>query len=575
MKNRLLVLLLALSAGASAREVNIRVLATTDLHGNIYAWDYFTGREVPRGLAKISTLIAAERAGNPNTLLIDCGDTIQGAPLEGVYQHFVRTGSFPSKITPVAPLTVDPMMLAMNALHYDVMTIGNHEWNFGLKNLNAARSAAHFPWISANIGTTTGSTAKPFEPWFIKVVDGVKIAIIGITTPGEPTWETPDHYTGYRFLQGKAAAARAVADVKQKEHPDVVIIAAHAGLEKEVKNGVITNEDTRFDNLPGENMVHEIATQVPGIDAIIFGHTHSELAGARLGDVLLMQPRNWGMSLGEMDFKLDSGADGHWRVLSKNSRVIPVTNKTASDEAILQMAKPYHETAELYLNTPVTQSPVAMDAAVARVQDSPMIDMVQQVQLHYAKADVSFASILNGGLKIAQGPMTIRQIAGLYIYDNTLYAIEGDGKMVRAALENAARYYRTCTGDCTTGPLINPDMISYNYDMAAGVEYEIDLRQPEGHRIQNLRYHGKPLEDSQKLRIAVNNYRSGGGAGYLMFRDAKVVWRSTEEIRELMIDYFSGGKPVPAKAVGNWKVIPEAAEAELIRETSREGPRLK
>ena len=189
MKSRLLFLLVAITSLAGAREVTVRILATTDLHGNIYPYDYYAARQLPRGLAKISTLVAAERAANPNNLLLDCGDTIQGSPLEGVYQYHVLRGGWPSKITPVAPLTTDPMMLAMNALKYDVMTIGNHEWNFGLKNLNEARAAAQFPWISASVETTRGSTEKPFAPWFIKVIDGVKVAVVGITTPGEPIWE--------------------------------------------------------------------------------------------------------------------------------------------------------------------------------------------------------------------------------------------------------------------------------------------------------------------------------------------------------------------------------------------------
>ena len=245
-----------------------------------------------RGLAKIASLIAAERAANPNTLLLDCGDTIQGTPLEGVHQAAIRGG---------ASTSPDPMMLAMNSLGYDVMTIGNHEWNFGLKNLGAAREEAKFPWISANIAVEQGAAVKPFAPYFIKVVGGVKIAVIGITTPGEPAWEKAENYAGYRFLPGVEAAAKAVAEVRRKEHPDVILAAIHAGLDRDVRTGALS----AFDNLPGENMVYQIATGVPGIDAIIFGHTHSELAGARVGSVLLMQPRNWGMSLGELDLTLE------------------------------------------------------------------------------------------------------------------------------------------------------------------------------------------------------------------------------------------------------------------------------
>lgn len=566
MKTRLWLILVLAAAAADAREVTVRILATTDLHGNIYPYDYYAGRPAPRGLAKIATLIKAERAVNPNTLLLDCGDTIQGTPLEGVWQEFVQTGHYPINIKPVRPLVADPMMLAMNAIGYDVMTVGNHEWNFGLKNLNQARSEAKFPWISASFVVEPGSSVKPFAPWIVKTIAGVKIAVIGITTPSEPVWEKPEHYAGYRFLSGKEAALKAVADVSEKEHPDVILVAAHAGLETQVKNGVILGTPSGYNDLPGENMVYQLATEVPGIDAIIFGHTHSELAGARLGDVLLMQPRNWGMSLGEMDLKLEDNTDGHWHITSKNSHVIPVTNDTPPDESILNIGKPYHETAELFLNTPVATSPVAMNGAIARVEDSPLIDMIHEVQLHYAAADVSFASIFNAGLRVAKGPLTVRQIAGLYIYDNTLYAIEGNGKMVRDALENAARYFNGCSGECDTGPLVNRNIVAYNYDMAGGVEYEIDLRQPVGQRIRNLRFHGQPLADSQKLRIAVNNYRYGGAGGYTMFPGAKIVWRSSDEIRDLMIEYYTAHKTIPAKAAGNWKILPQSAAEELVRE---------
>ena len=571
MNKRLWLILLLATWTAEAREITVRVLATTDLHGNIYPYDYYAARSAPRGLAKIATLIAAERASNPNSMLIDCGDTIQGAPPEAIYQEFVRTGKWPLNIKPAARLDTDPMMQAMNSLGYASMTVGNHEWNFGLKNLDKARAEARFPWISASFAVEPGAAVKPFAPWIVKTVSGVKIAIVGITTPSEPVWEKPDHIAGYRFLSGKEAALKAVADVRQKEHPDVLIVAAHAGLEKDVRNNVILPVDAPIQALPGENMIYEIATAVPGIDAIVFGHTHNELASARLGDVLLMQPKNWGMSLGEMDFKLEDTPEGHWRITSKTSRVIKVTDQTPADEAILGIAKPYHETAELYLNTPVTQSPIAMNASTARVEDSPLIDMIHEVQLHYAMADVSFASIFNAGLRIAKGPVTVRQIAGLYLYDNTLYAIEGTGRMVREALEQAARYFNTCTGACDTGPLVNKDIIGYNADQAAGVEYEIDLRQPVGQRIRNLRYRGKPLADDQNLRIAVNNYRAGGGGGFSMFPPAKVVWRSSDEMRDMMIEYYIEHKTIPSKPAGNWKIVPEAAALEVVREANRGG----
>src|SRR5262249_23431959 len=152
----------------------------------------------------------------------------------------------------------------------------------------------------------------------------------------------------------------------------------------------------------------------------------------------------------------------------------------------------------------------------------------------------------NQRASVRKGPVTVRQIAALYVYDNELYAIEGTGRMVKDALENAARYFLSCQGEaCGTAALTNPRVIGFNYDMAQGVQYEIDLTRPEGDRIRNITWKGKPLETGQKLRIAVNNYRAAGSAGYTMFVGAKVLWQSRTEIRDLMIQYYTERKRLP------------------------------
>ena len=534
---------------APAAELKITLLATTDLHGNLLPYDYYTAQPAARGLAKIATLIQAARVENPNNLLIDCGDTIQGTPLEAVYQQKGGLG-----------LEHDPMMLAMNAIGYDAMVVGNHEFNFGLKNLAKARSDARFPWISSNI---LGGV-QPFAPYFMKTVAGVKIAVIGVTTPLIPDWETEEHYHGYRFESGVEAVKRTIKELREREHPDIVIVAAHAGLDRQTE--ARDSADAR------ENMVRQIATEVPGIDAIVFGHTHQQVASLQIGNVLLMQPKNWGMSLGRMDFVLQPGESGEWKIVSKSSRLIPVTRDTAADPKILAIARPYHELAESYLNTPVAQAPVALDSRLARVEDSALIDAIQQAQLYYSKADVSFASSFNARVFISKGPVTVRQMAALYIYENQLYVIQGNGKMVRDALENSARYFLSCAADCSHGPLINPDVIGYNYDMAQGVDYEIDLTKPPGHRIRDLRWRGKPLDDAQPLRIAVNDYRAGGSAGYSMFRGAKIIWRSPDEIRDLVIQYYTEHS-LPAQPDNNWRVVPEAALHTLEHEALESAPR--
>ena len=293
----------------------------------------------------------------------------------------------------------------------------------------------------------------------------------------------------------------------------------------------------------------------------------------RINGVLLTQPKNWGFSLAELDFELESKPGGGWAVVEKSSRLIPVTEQTAVDEEVIRIARPYHEMAERYLNTVVARSNTALDAKLGRVEDSALMDAIQTVQRFYTKADVSFASLFNTRATVPKGPVTVRQIASLYLYDNELFAIEGNGKMVKDALENASRYFFSCRGEtCSKGPLINSHIIGYNFDMAAGVDYEIDLTQPEGQRIRNLKWKGRPLDPDQKLRLALNSYRAAGAAGYRMFRNAKVVWRSSEDIRQLIIDYYSERGEIPATPSGNWRIVPTEAVQTLEREALRESP---
>lgn len=526
-----------LAFALQAQRVTVTVLATTDLHGCIYPFDYYTGRPAQRGLAKIATLVREARRENPNSMLIDCGDTIQGSPLESVYQRSARTGR---------GLRQDPMMLAMNQLGYEAMVVGNHEFNFGLQNLEKARSDARFPWISASIATGPGGGLKPFQPYIVKTIAGVKVGVIGITTPGVPNWEPPENYRGLRFLPGTEAAGSAVRELRRGEQPDLVVAAVHAGLGSR-----------------GENMASGIAAGVPGIDAIVFGHSHRREAGLWIGNVLLVQPEQWGLSLARLDFDLEKTAQG-WKMAGKRSRLVPVSGRTAADPEILRLAKPYHDLAERYLDTPVAEAPADLDSRFGRVEDTALVDAIQEVQLYYAQADVSFTASFNPGVRVPKGLLTVRQVAALYPYDNQLYAIDGNGQMVKESLENAARFFLSCHDPaCAQGPLINRAIMGYNYDMAQGVTYAIDLTKPVGQRIRDLRWKGSPLKPEQKLRIAVSSYRAGGSGGYVMFRGAKVLWRSNQDLRDLIVSYFTGRRRLPAKPDNNWRVVPEAARRTL------------
>jgi 2',3'-cyclic-nucleotide 2'-phosphodiesterase/3'-nucleotidase len=530
------VLLLLCAAGVlAAQTVTVTVLATTDLHGNLVPVDYVTDQAAPRGLAKIATLIRQARTGNANTLLLDCGDTIQGTPLEDVYQSVARTGADPAGHRPTSMPIGDPMMRAMNMLAYDAMTVGNHEFNAGLPNLARARQDARFPWISANITLAPEGAERAFAGYIVKTVGGVKVAVIGITTPLIPMWERAENLGAYRFTSPIEAVRGAVARLRREERPDVIVVAAHSGLGRNLQTGAPEG--------PAENVVYQLAEQVPDLDAIVFGHSHLQLEGQLVGQVLLVQPKNWGASLARIDFTLQPRPAGGWTVVGRKSVLIPVTAQTPAAPDLLAMAEPYEAAAERYLNTPVATSARELSAARGREEDTAVVDLVQRVQLFYSKADVSFTALFNPDVRIPQGQVTVRQIAALYPYDNELLALEGTGKMVKDALENAARFF-SASG-----------MPGFNYDMAAGVEYEIDRTRPEGDRIRNLRWHGHPLAPEQPLRIAVNSYRAGSSGGYTMFRGAKVVWRSTEGIRDLVIAFYTKRQSIPSETIGNWKIV--------------------
>jgi 2',3'-cyclic-nucleotide 2'-phosphodiesterase/3'-nucleotidase len=544
----LLAALLPAPAPPTQDTVTITVLATTDTHGFLYPWDYFTGQTAPRGLASAATLVAQVRRETAHTLLIDCGDTIQGSSLESVHQAAVREGETSSP---------DPMMLAMNRMGYDAMVVGNHELNFGLENLAAARQAARFPWLSAN---TTGAS-PPFAPYVVKTVGGVKVAVIGVTTSAIPQWEQPEHIRGLSWLAPEEGVRRALQEL-EREKPDVVLAAVHGGLDRDPATG-----ERRRGEAPGENPAWQIAEEFPQLAAVIYGHTHRREEGRRVGQVLLVQPRNWAMDVARIDLTLARETGGAWVLTGTSSRLLPVRPDTPADPGVLELARPYHAAAERYLDQPVAESPAELSGARGRFEDTALVDAIQEVQMHYAQAEVSFSSLFNPRVRVPRGEVTARELAALYVYDNELYAVEGDGRMVREALENAARYFRTCPEpSCDRGPLVERGVAGYNYDMAQGVEYEIDLTKPEGQRVKSLRYRGAPLRDDQPLRIALNNYRAAGSAGYSMFRDARVVWRSGREIRDLMIEYFGARRTLPGKPDGNWRLVPPHAVETLALE---------
>ncbi|MEP6636700.1 MAG: metallophosphoesterase, partial [Acidobacteriota bacterium] len=290
--------------GTSPSRVQVTILGTTDLHGNIYPVDYYTNKPDNRALAKVATLIKRARKDDPTALLIDSGDTIQGTPLE--YYHNKKNNKPP-----------DPMMLAMNYLKYDAMTVGNHEYNFGLNVLEKARKEATFPWLSANT-YDKGTDKTHYKPYIVKEVSGVRVGILGLTTPGIPNWENIQNYAGLEFHEPVSEARKWVAVLREKEKVDLVVIAMHMGLEEDLRTNQINPGQ-----VPDENRAVAIAQQVPSVDAIFMGHTHRDVPSLYINGVLITQANYWGRHLARADFYLEKQA-GRWRVYARAARTIPV-----------------------------------------------------------------------------------------------------------------------------------------------------------------------------------------------------------------------------------------------------------
>lgn len=530
-------LVLAVAAqSTSPNRVHITVLGTTDLHGNIYPVDYYTNKPDNRGLAKIATLIKRARTENPTALLIDSGDTIQGTPVQ--YYHNKKNNK-----------PRDPMMLVMSSLHYDAMTVGNHEYNFGLQVLEKARGEAEFPWLSANT-YNKGTEKTHYKPYVVKEVSGVRVGILGLTTPGIPNWENAPNYVGLEFREPVAEAKKWVAELRDKERADVVVVAMHMGLEEDLRTGEINPSQVL-----NENRAVAIAREVPGVDVIFMGHTHRDTPSIYLNGVLITQANHWGRHLARADLYLEKDGE-RWRVYAKSGRTIPVDDKVEPDAEVLKLAEPYDAETQKWLSRVIGDSAEELSAKEARFQDTAILDLIQRVQMDAGKADVSMVAPFNLGARIAKGPVTVRDIAGLYVYENTLVVIEVTGQQLRDALEHSAKYFRPYQAGKSPADLVDEKIPTYNFDLAEGVDYELDIRRPIGERIQNLRFRGKPLTPTQKLRLATNNYRVNGGGGYSMYKNAPVVYRSSEEIRELIIDWVERNKKISATPTNNWKLVP-------------------
>jgi 2',3'-cyclic-nucleotide 2'-phosphodiesterase (5'-nucleotidase family) len=530
---------LAAAAGVRARasrEMTLFVAATTDVHGHLVGWDYYANRaDTARGLARAATIVDSLRAAAPErVVLVDAGDMLQGTPLTYVA---ARREQF----------AIHPVFAAMNAMHYDAAAVGNHEFNYGLPFLYGAAKGARFPLLAANAYSASGPA--PFPGRIMVERQGVRIALIGATTPGSNAWDR-DNLAGKLTIGAIVPAVRAQVDSARREHADVIVVVMHTGL------GEPSSYDTIATRLPSENVAAEVARQVPGIDLIVYGHSHKQMADTVITGTLLMQPKNWAQSVAIAELHLADDGSG-WRVASKHSSVVQAAGHAENAE-IASVVAAGHEAAKEYVATAVGSSDVAWSADSGRVIDTPIADFISEVERRTAHSDLASTAVFDVGARIDSGPVTVGEIARLYPYENTLSAVRITGAQLRAYLEYSARYYGTYG---TSEPPVHTDVPGYNFDVVAGADYTIDLSKPVGSRIRSLSVHGKPVSDGDSFTLALNNYRRSGGGGYGMLKGAPEVYNSATEIRDLLIAEVERRKHIaPADYFQrNWSIVPAAA----------------
>lgn len=534
-------------APATAGDATVTVLATSDLHGNIFPWDYSGAKEANVGLAKVSTYVNQVRAANPNVVLVDNGDTIQGTPLSYYFDKVDTKSEY-------------PMMKVMGAMKYDTWTLGNHEFNYGFDVLNRVLADAakeKITAISANTVKTDGSTFV--NPYLIKTLStpkgDVKVGILGLTTKTVPSWEDKAHYDGLTFNDLVDEANKWVPKVKDAG-ADIVVLVAHTG------------EEGTADVIP-ENQIKAIATKVNGIDAIVAGHTHAKIPEHDFTNpsgqtVIVTEPGNNAGNVSRIDLSITKGSDGKWAVSNKSGWLVPMDSSVTADPEIIKLAQSYQDATMTYVATKLGTSTGDFLGTDQLVKETALMDLINKVQKYYAKADLSIAAPLSSSARILKGDVTIQDLMGVYVYENYLYGIKMTGKQLKDWMEYSVRYY--AQANSPSDPVTKDTVLNiadYNLDQLYGANYTIDLTQPVGSRIKNLTINGKLISDTDVFTVAINNYRYNGGGGFMKAAgitapettfDSAKTYGDDGQVRNLMQKYIQE-KGIIEPAVDNYWTV--------------------
>lgn len=567
------------------QEVDVRILATTDLHTNLVNYDYYQDKPAENvGLAKTAVLIEAAKKENNNVLLVDNGDTIQGTPL----------GTYKAVVNPIKDGEQHPMYTALQKLGYEVGTLGNHEFNYGLDYLKKVINTAGMPLVNANVvDAKTGENI--YEPYKIitktftdkkGTAVNVKIGVTGIVPPQILSWDKAN-LEGKVLVNDSVEAVEKIIPVMRNAGADIVLVLSHSGIGDDIYEKGEENEG------------YQIAS-LPGVDAVVTGHSHAEFPSGKgtgfyekykgvdgingkINGTPVTMAGKYGDHLGIIDLGLVY-KDGKWTVANSKGEIRKIDTKSSvADERVKEIAKEAHEGTVNYVRQQVGTTSAPITSYFSLVKDDPSVQIVNNAQIWYAKKELagtpegnlpilSAAAPFKAGTRgdataytdIPKGPIAIKNVADLYLYDNVTAILKVTGAQLKEWLEMSAGQFNTIDPNKKEAQqLINSSYRTYNFDVIDGVTYEYDITQPnkydregklvnaDASRVRNLKYQGKEVAADQEFIVVTNNYRASGN--FPGVKDASLNRLLGLENRQAIINYILEEKNINPSADGNWK----------------------
>lgn len=562
---RLLYLILLLLPVLSCRQNDndgIVILATTDIHGVIFPYDYIENKPLNNSLASFSSFLSDTRKDH-TVLLLDNGDNLQGQPT--VYHY-----NFNDTISP----HINSMV--MNYLGYDAGSVGNHDIEAGHSVYDRLRKEYNFPLLAAN-AVRTDNGEPYFEPYVIVEKNGLRIGVFGLITPSVPEWLPPALYSGMEFKGMIETATKWMPRILEQK-PDIVIGLFHSGTGlRENQSGEFTNEN--------ENSSAAVAYNVPGFDIIIAGHDHDvvcrKIADKNGDSVLILDAGSRAEKIARANIEYDETTVKPDRKFKITGSIVDVKNYKPDDRFLSKFS--YQESEiRRFVQEVIGESLLSFSSRDAFFGPSAFVDLIHKIQLELTGADISFAAPLAFDAEIKKGLLTVGDMFKLYRYENMLYTMELKGYEIVNYLEYSySRWFNTMKGpddhllNFRTGNdgkiVINGGRASlrypsYNFDSAAGIEYIVDVNKPAGNRIKIISMSdGKHFYNNNTYLVAVNSYRVSGGGGHLTYgalirKDElaeRLKYSTVKDLRYYLMEYIREKKLITPESFNAWKIIPE------------------